>query len=291
MIKNSPLSKAGWVQFQHRAGVGHTMNAYSLPDSNHGWNKKSLVLEWRSGDWGEFFRTSFSCTVDSPYFIFKLDIPELHARDKLSSDNGQTHFRCFVNERKLAEPGLSGLSLKGIKFPHFNLWISLFFYSNTFLFTFQLPMLWMSSLIRVMYPLEEWSRRSMKPRVVFLQRFLISWTTVLGQGRKELRARMEAPRLLLSRRGVSAPKTQFLEVLGLSWIGPSALLLPRTSSMSARKSDCRSRRCSELISCIKWTFISYKSILSSWTTRCLTCSSSFLRQIPILRLLPLRARP
>lgn len=89
---------------------------------------KFLVLEWEDGDLGEFFGTSFSNTVDNPNFIFKLDTPELQARDNLISDNGQSYFRCFVNERKLVEAGLSGLSLECIYFLHFNLWTSLFLF-------------------------------------------------------------------------------------------------------------------------------------------------------------------
>lgn len=46
IVKNSPLSRAGWVQINHRAGVDNIVNALSLPDSNHGWQKKFLVLEW-----------------------------------------------------------------------------------------------------------------------------------------------------------------------------------------------------------------------------------------------------
>ncbi|KAL8119819.1 hypothetical protein AgCh_017075 [Apium graveolens] len=55
IVKNSPLSRAGWVQINHRTGVDNIVNALSLPDSNHGWQKIFLVLEWEGGDWGEFF--------------------------------------------------------------------------------------------------------------------------------------------------------------------------------------------------------------------------------------------
>lgn len=62
------------------------------------------------------FMTSFNCVQDSSHFIYDLDTPELLDRDELINDNGQSHFWVFVNERKLVEDGLVGLTLEGIYF-------------------------------------------------------------------------------------------------------------------------------------------------------------------------------
>lgn len=77
---------------------------------------------------GELFRTRFCNTVEIPNFLFKLDTTELHAHDRIIRDNGQTHFRYFVNERKLLKAGFSGFSLEGIYFSHLHIWTSLFLF-------------------------------------------------------------------------------------------------------------------------------------------------------------------
>lgn len=141
MIKNSPLIKAGWVQINHRPGVNNIVNSLSLPDSNHNWNKKFFVLEWMDEDWGEFFETSFHNVVDNPNHILQLSTSELYARDALIRDCGQTHFRHFVNERKLAEAGISNLPLEGIYFKLNSL--VKFVLIQYFFVPFQLLMLWM----------------------------------------------------------------------------------------------------------------------------------------------------
>lgn len=113
MFKNSPMTKKGWISIQHRPGVPHIVNASSFPDSIHNWQYNFVILRWKGGDWSRYFRTSFNHVLDPGSFIFELTSSEMLARDKLLSDNGQTHYREFINESALVEAGISSLSLEG----------------------------------------------------------------------------------------------------------------------------------------------------------------------------------
>ncbi|KAL8115130.1 hypothetical protein AgCh_021815 [Apium graveolens] len=90
-------------------------NGCSLNDSNHNWNKKFVIVEWKDGDWGVYFIHDFSSPVDSSHFILNLFDAELHARDLLIDDDGRTPYWEFVMEVKLVEAGLSCLSIEVAK--------------------------------------------------------------------------------------------------------------------------------------------------------------------------------
>lgn len=119
MFKNSPLVRKGWVSIQHRPGVPHIVNASSLPDSFHGWQHNFVILHWKGGDWGRYFRTRFGHVSDAGFYLLELNRLDLSNRDKLISDNGRTHYREFLNETALVEAGFSTLSPKGNLLLHF----------------------------------------------------------------------------------------------------------------------------------------------------------------------------
>lgn len=111
-VKNSSDSKPGWVCFQLRNGLPHIVNSFSFPDSHHFWERDFVVLEWEGGDWGHFFVKKFGFVHDSSHFVCELNPKELSDRDRLLADDGRTHYRTILTEKKLIEAGLSILSFE-----------------------------------------------------------------------------------------------------------------------------------------------------------------------------------
>lgn len=126
MVKNSSKLKKGWISFQHRPSVPNIVNSHSFPDSHHYWEREFFILKWDGGDWGQFFVKRFGEVEDSSHFI---------------ADDGRSHFRVFLTERKLVEAELSFLSLEGnyFSFVDYELYLFLFRY---FSFMFQLRRNW-----------------------------------------------------------------------------------------------------------------------------------------------------
>lgn len=113
VASNSSDQKKGWVSLKHRAKIPHMVNPYSLPDSQHFWEREFVILEWKGGDWGNFFVKRFGVVKDSKHFVCDLDDSELQDRDWLLADDGCTHYKMFLNEKNLIEAGLSFLSVEG----------------------------------------------------------------------------------------------------------------------------------------------------------------------------------
>ncbi|XP_074342452.1 uncharacterized protein LOC141680014 [Apium graveolens] len=114
MLKNSSLVRPWWVQINHRPDVDDIVNLLSLPNSNHGLNKKILVVEWEDSDWGDLLKTTFSNVSDQLDQVLKLNNFECYARDALIREKGQNHFQHIINERQLVETSLSFLSLEAV---------------------------------------------------------------------------------------------------------------------------------------------------------------------------------
>lgn len=73
MFKNSATTNKGWVSIQYLPGVQHIMNATSFSDSIHNWKYHIVILNWKGGDWGQFFVFSFNHVVDPGYFLLELN--------------------------------------------------------------------------------------------------------------------------------------------------------------------------------------------------------------------------
>ncbi|KAK1357003.1 hypothetical protein POM88_050259 [Heracleum sosnowskyi] len=112
VLKNSPVTRKGWVCIQHRPGVNHICNNASLPDSNHEWRHHFVVLYWKGGDWGQYFRSDFNHVVDFGSHINKLKSHEFPDMDDLITGHDHIHYRSFLTERIMVEVGMSRLSLE-----------------------------------------------------------------------------------------------------------------------------------------------------------------------------------
>lgn len=88
-----------------------------------------MILKWRGGNWGHFFVSKFGEVNDSLHFVCDLSPEELLDRDRLIADDGRTHYKVFLNEKRLVEAGLSLLSIEGkIFIAHYELGLFLYQY-------------------------------------------------------------------------------------------------------------------------------------------------------------------
>ena len=113
VFKNSPATRKGWVAIQHRTKSPPICDPCSLPEKLHDWQYHFCILEWKDGDWGEYFRSSFNWIIDPGKFALDLRSQEFDHWEALTTGAGSTHYRHFLNERNLVEVGLSPLSLEG----------------------------------------------------------------------------------------------------------------------------------------------------------------------------------
>lgn len=124
MIKNSPLSKDGWVQSNIELVLGTLWTHTPFQTPIMAGTKSSSFLNEKV----EIGKSCLKLTSVVPLIartIFSTLTPEMYARDELIKNNGQDHCWHFVNERKLIEAGLSGF-IRGYFFLPLQLWTSLF---------------------------------------------------------------------------------------------------------------------------------------------------------------------
>ncbi|KAK1368102.1 hypothetical protein POM88_034194 [Heracleum sosnowskyi] len=107
-----PRTRKGWVSIQHRSNVNHICNNASLPDSTHEWRHHFIVLYWKGGDWGQYFRPSFNHVVDFGSHIGEIKSHEFPDRDWLITGHENVHYHSFLTERIMVEVGMSRLSLE-----------------------------------------------------------------------------------------------------------------------------------------------------------------------------------
>ena len=115
-FRNSSSSSLGWVFVAQRAGRPHIYDGNSIPENNQKWKSDFLYVHWEGGDWGTLFRKSFGRVSDgSPDHIILSEEDQL-AYNELIKDNGQSHYRTFLDELVMREVGISPVSQKGKPF-------------------------------------------------------------------------------------------------------------------------------------------------------------------------------
>lgn len=112
-VKNSPGTRKGWVSIQHRTRARQICCSASLPDSHHEWRHHFVVLHWKGGDWGRFFRPSFNHVHDRGSCTDLFGPAECIAFNELTSGHEGRHYRAFLTESIMVKIGLSRLSTEG----------------------------------------------------------------------------------------------------------------------------------------------------------------------------------
>ena len=115
-FRNSSSSSLGWVFVAQRAGRPHIYDGKSIPENNPKWKSDFLYIHWEGGDWGTLFRKSFGRVSDGCPDHIVLSEEDQLAYNELIKDDGQSHYRTFLDEVVMREVGISPVSHKGNPF-------------------------------------------------------------------------------------------------------------------------------------------------------------------------------